>query len=261
MTIFLHELKRSRLSLIIWTIAISFMLGICVLIYPEMSSQMEEISDMFADMGSFSSAFGMDQLNFGEFMGYFGIECGNTLGLGGAFFASLAGISVLAKEEKEHTADFLLSHPVSRARIITEKLISVIAQISILNGTVVIVTLATILLIGEQPDAKAMLLLFFAHYILQLEIAAITFGISAFVKRGSLGIGFGLALALYFLNIMSNLTKEAEFLKYITPFSYAEGSYIIPNVSIEWKYFLVGLAFTVIGIATAYLKYTKKNIA
>ena len=79
MTIFKHELRQGRVSLIIWTAAISFMLGICVVIYPEMSAQMEDVSAMFADMGSFSQAFGMDRINFGEFRCFFGGECGNGL--------------------------------------------------------------------------------------------------------------------------------------------------------------------------------------
>ena len=212
MTIFLHELKRNRLSLIIWTCAIAYMLGICIIIYPEMSSQMSEISDMFADMGSFSAAFGMDQLNFGEFMGYFGIECGNVLGMGGAFFAALTGISALAKEEKEHTADFLLTHPVSRTRVITEKLASVFAQIFIMNAIVIAVTAGAIVIIGEKPSIKVLFFLFFAYLVLQMEIAAITFGISAFLKRSGLGIGLGLAFILYFANILSNLTEEVKFL-------------------------------------------------
>ena len=137
MTIFLHELKLNKIALIIWSAAISFMLGICVIIYPEMSSQMGEISEMFADMGAFTTAFGMDQLNFGEFMGYFGIECGNVLGLGGALFAAIVGASALAKEEKDHTAEFLLTHPLSRTRIISEKLAAALAQILILNAAVI----------------------------------------------------------------------------------------------------------------------------
>ena len=86
MTIFFHELKRGKISLLIWSLAIAFMLGVCVLIYPEMKTQMGDISAMFADMGSFSAAFGMDKINFGSFIGFFGVECGNVLGLGGAFF-------------------------------------------------------------------------------------------------------------------------------------------------------------------------------
>ena len=122
MTLFLHELRTNRIALIIWSAAISFMIGVCVIIYPEMSSQMGDISAMFADMGAFSDAFGMDKLNFGEFMGYFGVECGNTLGLGGALFAAILGSGALAKEETGHTAEFLLTHPISRTKIITSKL-------------------------------------------------------------------------------------------------------------------------------------------
>ena len=65
MTIDKHELKRGRISLMIWTAPISFMLALCVMIYPEMSTQMGDISALFTDMGSFSAAFGMDRINFG----------------------------------------------------------------------------------------------------------------------------------------------------------------------------------------------------
>ena len=153
MTLFFHELKRGRISLIIWTVAIAFMLGVCIVIYPEMSSQMGEISEMFANMGSFSAAFGMDELNFGEFIGYFGVECGNVLGLGGAFFAAILGVSALAKEEKERTAELLLSHPISRARIITEKLLAVLSQILILN--LVVAAVVTVIVIKRKSSRKS----------------------------------------------------------------------------------------------------------
>ena len=39
MTLFFHELRQSKLALIIWSAAISFMLGVCIIIYPEMSAQ------------------------------------------------------------------------------------------------------------------------------------------------------------------------------------------------------------------------------
>ena len=50
---------------------------------------MDSVSDMFSSMGSFTAAFGMDKISFGNVMGFYGIECGNILGLGGAFFAGL----------------------------------------------------------------------------------------------------------------------------------------------------------------------------
>lgn len=260
MTVFFHELKRGKVSLLIWSCAIAFMLGICVLIYPEMKTQMSDISEMFADMGSFSDAFGMDKINFGTFIGYFGVECGNVLGLGGALFASILGISALAKEEKEHTAEFLLTHPVSREKVLAEKLLAVFSQIIILNLVSAIVTVLSLLAVGESVDAKVMLLLFLAYFMMQIEISAVTFGISAFLKGNGLGIGLGIAVLMYFLNIMANLTENAKFLKYITPFGYTEGADIISNSAIEVKYLAAGLVFTVTGLVAAFLKYRKKDI-
>ena len=57
-------------------------------------------------------------------LGFYAVECGNILGLGGAFYAALCAATVLSKEEKDKTAEFLLTHPVSRVKIITEKLSS-----------------------------------------------------------------------------------------------------------------------------------------
>lgn len=260
MTVFLHELRQNRVALIIWSCAISFMLGVCVIIYPEMSTQMGDISAMFADMGAFSDAFGMDQLNFGEFMGYFGIECGNVLGLGGALFAAIVGASALAKEERGHTAEFLLTHPISRRRIISEKLLASLTQVCILNAITIAVCCVCILIVNVEADAATLALLFLAYLILQLEIVAVTFGFSAFLSGGELGVGLGLVFAAYFVNIIANLTEELEFLKFITPFGYTDGAYIIPEKAINIKYLAVGIALSILGIAAAYWKYTKKDI-
>jgi len=256
-----HELKQGRLSLLVWAISISFMMAVCILIYPEMATDMGDVGTLFADMGAFSAAFGMDRINFGEFIGFFGVECGNILGLGGAFFAALTGISALAKEEKEHTAEFLFTHPISRRKIITEKLLSVVIQIIILNMIVIMITIISLLMIKETADIKILALLFLSYILMQLETAAVCFGISAFIRFGGLGIGLGLAAVYYFINIISNLTKEAKILKYITPFGYTESADIIKNQELHGGYIAVGMMITIIGVAAAYIKYTKKDIS
>ena len=169
MTVFAHEMRQGRTALLLWTAAISFMLGITILIYPEMAGQMDQISQMFADMGSFSAAFGMDQINFGEFSGYFGIECGNVLGLGGGLFAALLGINALSKEERQGTADFLLSHPVSRIRVLLEKLLSIVTKLLILNTAVALVCLGAMLLIEESLETEAFLCIFLSYFLMGLS--------------------------------------------------------------------------------------------
>lgn len=260
MTLYLHELRTSRLSLIIWSSVIAFMLTVCVLIYPEMEAQMVEMGDMFSQMGSFSSAFGMENLNFGEFMGYFAVECGNNLGLGGALFAALTGISALAKEEKRGTAELLLTLPVSRRKIVTSKLLSVFSQVFILNLAVMAASFLAVIIIGERADFGVLALIFLANLLMQLEVAAITFGISAFIRRGGIGIGLGIALIFYFLNLIANITEATEFLKYITPYSYTDAAGILADKCLNGKYLAIGLAFTAIGIFAAYRKYENKDI-
>lgn len=255
-----HEIRQGRNSLIIWTAVVSFMLAVCIFVYPEMSEQMDGIGEAFANMGGFSAAFGMDKINFGEFLGFFAVECGNVLGLGGALFAALTGISALSKEEREHTAEFLLSHPVSRQSVVAQKFISVIVQIVILNAAVISVTVLSTLIIGEFPDAKPITLMFVSCFIMQIEIASICFGISAFIGRGGIGLGLGLAVAFYFINIIANLTESVKFLKYITPFGYTDGSSIIADGYIRINYLAVGIALAVAGVSTAFCKYSKKDI-
>ena len=260
MTLFRHEMKQGKLALAIWTLSIGLLMVICIFLFPEMKKEMAGVSKIFASMGSFTAAFGMDKINFGTLEGFYAIECGNVLGLGGAFFAAFCAVTMLAKEEKDHTAEFLLTHPVSRVRVITEKLAAVMMQITLLNLTVLASSLISIACIGEKIPWKELLLLHLAYFILQVELAGICFGVSAFLRRGSIGIGLGIATMMYFLNLISNITEEAEFLKYFTPFAYAEGTDIVTYVSLDGGLIALGLVCGVLGIAAAYWWYCKKDI-
>ena len=86
MTIFKQEIKSQKLAIIIWSLSIGLLVAACVLMYPDMESQMSGVNEMFSSMGNFTAAFGMDRLNFGTLIGFYAVEGGNMLGIGGAFF-------------------------------------------------------------------------------------------------------------------------------------------------------------------------------
>lgn len=260
MTLVKHELRQGKTAFLIWTAAIGFLLGVCVFLFPEMKGEMEGIGEVFSSMGSFTAAFGMDRLNFGTLVGYYTIECGNVLGLGGAFFSALCAVNILSKEEKEKTAEFLLAHPISRARILTEKLVAVLVQISALNLIIYAVSVGSMAMIGEKIPWKEVNLLHLAYYLLQLELAGICFGISAFLRKGSAGAGLGVAMLLYCLNLIANMTESADFLKYITPFGYCDGADIVSSGSLNGTMIAIGVVMGIACIAVAYLHYNKKDI-
>lgn len=260
MTLVKHELRQGRTTLLIWTGAIGFLLAVCVFLFPEMKGQMDGIASMFASMGSFTAAFGMDRLNFGTFIGFYAVECGNVLGLGGACYASCCAAGMLSKEEKEKTAEFLLTHPVRRSRIVTEKLMAVLLQITVMNMIIYAFAIGSTAAVGETVPWREITLLHAAYSLMQLELAGICFGISAFIRRGSIGAGIGLAAVMYFLNLIANIADAAEFLKTITPFGYCEGADIVQSGSLDGVKVAIGAAIGLGGIALAYLQYTRKDI-
>ncbi|MCU7377466.1 ABC transporter permease [Clostridiales Family XIII bacterium ASD5510] len=261
MILFRHELRQGRRMLLIWSAVVGFMILICMLMYPEMGKQMGGIDKIFSQMGGFTEAFGMDKLSLGSVMGFYGIECGNVLGIGGAFFAALLGISSLAKEEAGHTAEFLLTHPISRMRVTWEKLAALICQLILFNAICIACSLISFVLIDEQIEVKAFVLFHIAQFLLQLEIALICFAISSFLRRSGLGLGLGFAALLYFLNIIGNIGNQADWLKYITPFKYADASSIIPDGTLDGKLIILGMVYTLAAALIAFLHFRRKDIS
>ncbi len=167
---------------------------------------------------------------------------------------------MLRQEEKDKTTEVLLTHPVSRVRIVTEKLIAVLIQITAMNLVIYALSVASMTAIGEEIPWKELNLFHLAYYILQVELAGICFGISAFIRKGSAGAGIGIATVMYFLNLIANIAKAAEFFKYVTPFGYCEGADIVANGSLDGKLVAIGLMFGIIGVLAAYLRYVRKDI-
>lgn len=260
MTLIRHELRQSWKTVLIWTLALSFFLIVAILVYPEMKGQMEAASSMFSSMGAFTAAFGMDKLDFGTAKGYYAVECGNIMGLGGALFAALVAMALLSKEEKNGTAEFLLTNPLNRSEVITAKLASLVIQILALNLGVFLLSAASVAAIGEAVFWKELILLHTAFLLLQLEIGGICFGLSACVRRGGLGIGLGLAIGLYFMSLIANLSDKLSFLKYITPFGYADSGEIMSKGALSADKIVIGMALMLCGIVLAYRIWCRKDI-
>lgn len=261
MTLYLHELRRGRLSLIIWSAVISFLIGVCVLIYPEMQAQMGDMSLMFESMGTLTDAFGMSDINFGEFIGYFATEFSNTVLLGGSLFAAIIASGALSSEEGDGTAEFLLTHPISRSKILLAKLLSIITRILILNLAICAVVLACMIAVSESADAKIMFLMFLSGTIMEIEIACICFMASSFMKRGGMAVGIGISMMLYFVNIVSNIADEAKFLKYVTPFAYSDSAKILTDGEINLAYLICGAVILAASVAVTFIGYNKKDIS
>ncbi|MDI9497730.1 MAG: ABC transporter permease subunit [Bacillota bacterium] len=261
MKIFVREIKSGGRAFAVWTVSIAAFVVLVMLMFPEMSGNMTAIDESFANMGHFTSAFGLDVLKMTTAMGFYGIESGNVIGLGTAMFAALLGVSALAKEEGRHTAEFLLSHPVRRSRVVTEKLLAIAFQILLMNLIITAAAALSFRMIGEEIELPQFLKLHLSIVFMNLQLTAITFMISAFLKGGGAGIGLGLALLMYALGIIANIAEPVEKLKYLTPFKYSEAAQIFRDNALLWELIALGMGLGLICILIAYVKYEKKDIA
>ncbi len=260
MTAFLKELRSGYRSLLLWSAVIGGLMALCVVMYPSIASSMGDISALFANMGAFSAAFGMDTLDFGTIMGFYGVECGNILGLGGAFFAALSAMGLLAGEEGGHTAEFLLTHPIGRTRIALEKLAALAVMVLALNLVCFLCGAGAILAVGGEAAWGDLLRYHGALLAMQLEIGGICFGLSSLLQRSSFGLAMGLAALLYFLGIIVNLDAGLEWLRYITPYYYADAARLFAGEAVTGP-LAAGCAWGLGGMALGIWWYQRKDIS
>ncbi len=262
MTLYRHELKMNRMSFIIWLVGVLAMSAGCFFLFPLIDDSMADMSDAFASMGGFSAAFGMDKLSITTLEGFFGTEIGTIFALGGGMYAALLGISALSKEESSHTAEFLHTLTLSRSGIVTGKLAALVTYLVLFDAIALGVFVGSAAIIGESLSMKCLIAYILAQFASQLEIASVCFALSAYSKRSGLGMGLGIALVLYVLDIVARITDKAEFLKYITPFSFSNATDVfVNNGSVEAISLCIGILVTAAGIAAAYFIYNRRDIA
>ena len=119
MYLYSQELKLNLKNFIIWALSVGGMLLAVILIFDTMGDSADDLSEMFSNMGAFTSAFGMERVSIGTLPGYFAVEGSVIAGLGSAMYAALTGAAIVAKEEEGHTADETLkaSPPVAEDEV------------------------------------------------------------------------------------------------------------------------------------------------
>jgi ABC-2 type transport system permease protein len=263
--IFKRELKRNLKSLIIWSIVLSGLILVTLSVFPQFAQQQKNMAKLLeAYPESIKKAFGMNELNMGDLMGFYGVEIYMMTTLLGSIYSAILASNILAKEENEKTIEFLLSKPITRSRIVTEKLLAVLVNILIFNG---VSTIASIIgfQFAKDPDVPTdtFSLLIAATILLHLTFSAIAFMLSSLMKktRNILSISLGVVLAAYFMNVMAGISEDLEFLKYFSPFKYVDAASIINDNEIKLLYIFIMVAVILISIVTAYMVYRKKDIA
>lgn len=260
-TIYKHELKGYIKSLLIWFLCVGGMGFACILLFSSMQGSMENMAESFASMGAFSDAFGMSQLSIATMIGFYATEVGTIHGLGGAMFAAIISTSMLSKEEDGHTSEFLFTLPVSRGKVVAAKWCAVVTHVFLFNVMCVCMYVVGFILLGEEIPAKEFLLYHAMQILMQIEIAGICFGVSAYMKKNKLGLGLGIVLLLYAYDMIARVIPDLSDYKIVSPFSYANAADVLSTGEISVAATVIGIGVLVVSMCAAYAVYVKRDLA
>lgn len=262
MNILLHELRAYRKSTIIWTISLVAIVALFMSFFPSFTKDTEEFTKLLEGYpAALRAAFG---INLDTFFSILGFYCyGLTfVTLCGAIQAMNLGTSIVSKEVREKTADFLLTKPVTRTAVLSNKLLAALISIILTN----IVYLAAAALIAfqvktEDFSVSIFILLSLTVFFVQLIFLAIGIIISVIVPKikSVLTISLATVFAFYFLGMFS-ATSGDEVKRYLSPFKYFDTAYIIESSGYEVPFLITGAVVIMAAIGASFMIYAKKDI-
>ncbi|MGN0352448.1 MAG: ABC transporter permease subunit [Roseburia sp.] len=260
-TIYKHEMTSYLKSLIIWFVCVGGMGFSCILLFSSMQGNMENMAESFASMGAFSDAFGMSQLSIGTLIGFYATEIGTIHGLGGTMFAAIISTCMLSKEEDGHTSEFLFSLPIARGKVIVAKWCAAVTHIMLFNVLCVGLYVLGFVILGEEIPAKEFILYHIMQVVLQIEVAALCYGMSAWMKKNKLGLGLGIVLLLYAYDMIARVIPDLSDYKIISPFSYANAADILSTGETSVAAVTIGVIVLVFSVGMAFVVYGKRDLA
>ncbi len=264
MNIYKFELKTYWKSFFLWSLGIVAIQLIMMVFYPSMA-QDAQIMDLILENypPELLQAIGLgEQVSLATVLGYYTFVftfIQLVLGVQSAYY----GFQFLSVEEREHTADFLFTKPVTRNRILGGKYL---AALTILLLTFLVVAGGTFLSIelfrdGREYETGPLIVMLLSVPLFQLFFFSIGMLITVATKRirsvisYALGLGFG----LYVLNAFRSIVG-GELLGFLTPYYHFEPSYILMEGSIPMD----RAGITIVLILSAHIiscfAYLKRNI-
>ena len=259
-----REFKVNLKSFIIWTSILIILFLVVFLVYPyiitdDTVKNLDEMMKVFPP--ELLKAFNMDITSINSAYGWLKSEGFMFVLLIVGFYSSILGNNILLKEENNKTIEYLESLPITRNRILTNKIIvSVVYMISMILILGIFNYIA--LLLSGDFDHIQYILLSITPIFIVLPLFSINLFISTFLHKTkkTIGISLGLVFIFYMLNVLSELSIKVEVLKYFSIYTLADVRNVVLNVAISPINIIISLVITIIFIFGSYIKYNKKEL-
>ncbi len=221
--LFIKELKRNRKNAVIWlSIVLAFTLMI-LSIFPSFSHMGEDMVKLMSNLPEeYAKAFGMDEATWSSIIGFYATYYGIYITLLMGIYTASTGATIIGKEERDGTAEFLLTRPISRGIIVKTKY-------GVLGTLFIVVfffqTLVAVIgmnIFGSDIAWSAMLAMHVHGFFLIafFTAAGVLMGSLLSVKLNFMGPVVGMIFGTYFLNAIASASESVEWLAYLSPYHY-----------------------------------------
>lgn len=262
MNMFLHELQAYRKSTIIWTCSLAALIILMLSIFPAFAQDVAMAKKLLEGLPEgVRKALGISLDNFFSLLGFYSYVF-LYVTLCGAIQAMNLGTSIVSKEVREKTADFLLTKPVSRMEIMTAKLLAALTSLVITNVIYLIIAGIMASIVKSGPfNQKIFLMISVTLFFVQLMFMSLGVIVSVVVPkiRAVLPISLGTVFGFFILGMFDSVIGDKA-MRYIIPFKYFDTAYIIKNASYETSFVIIEIVFVIAAIGASYLVYAKKDI-
>lgn len=260
MVLYQREMKQNLKGFLIWFLVIVGMCFGCILLYSSVEASLSDMGDIFAKMGAMSKAFGMDRLSVATMGGYFATEIAMLHALGGGMFAAILGSNLLSKEEFGHTIEFLAVLPASRVKILVQKYLCMFTNLLAFQVIGMLCYVLGFAVMGEELSGKHFWILGITQFLMMLEIGSICFCISAFSRKNRMGVGLGVAMIFFAMDVICRVVPAIEDLKYVTPFYYCNATDVFTDVKFPAGAFVIATCAIITSVVLAVWRYVNKDL-
>jgi ABC-2 type transport system permease protein len=177
--------------------------------------------------------------------------------------AIMLGVSVLSKEERDKTADFLYAKPCRRSRILTGKLLASLVNLAVLNGVTLVSSLVFVEMFSPGAALGAdMLRLMASLFIFQVLFLAAGIALASLMSnaRKAAAVSTLVLLTCFMLSVAIDMEEDLHFFKYFTPFQYFPARQIMASGKLEAWPVLLSLILTGLFLAAGYELTRRKDL-
>ena len=264
MNIFKHEFIMKKKSIIIWSLSTAAFMIFYMAFFPAMA---QDSASFEAIMNSFPKemlqALGLREgLSLAGLMGFFTLTF-TMMQVAIAIQSANYGFSILSEEERELTADFLMTKPVSRSKIYFSKFLAALLGLLITAIAVGISSFVALELFngGQAYEKVHVFKLILTVPIFQLLFLSMGMFISLLFKkiRSVLSLSMGLVIGLYVISGVRGII-DSDILGYFTPFYYFEPGLILIDGSYNLELLGIAVGIIIVSLVSSYLLYKRRNI-